>query len=98
MLSNGTKLVKVRNPHGRDSFTGKWSDSDTNSWDSIPTAEKNELYVNDAYDGFFYMDLDEYYESFKRTTFTFDVSDMHFAYYLRRDDNGIGAHPGQSCN
>lgn len=96
-LSNGTKLIKVRNPHGKDSYTGAWSDSDTKSWDSIPAAEKNELYVNDEDDGVFFMEYGTYYVSFNNTSITFDVSDWHFAYYLRTNDSGIGSYPGEMC-
>jgi len=40
-LNDGTKLVKIRNPHGREAYRGPWSDK-WGGWTEELKAEVNE--------------------------------------------------------
>ena len=65
-LSNGTKLVKVRNPHGEETYTGPYSDSST-LWTTATRKEANtKLGESDALavsdDGAFWMPFDDVVE------------------------------------
>jgi len=51
-LSDGTKLVRMRNPWGREAYTGPWCD-DCGEWNDEYKKEVN--YVNDKTDGIFFM-------------------------------------------
>jgi len=91
-LSDGTKLVRIRNPHGKNEWTGKFSDGDTASWAKVPAADKKMLKAegqkdNDA-DGEFYMAFADFYKRFEEVTITYDVTDWHSAYFLMIDDDG----------
>ena len=56
-LSNGVRLVEVRNPWGSEKYKGPWSDS-SDKW----TAKfKEEVGFEKRNDGIFWCDLDTYY-------------------------------------
>ena len=58
-LSIGTRLVRIRNPWARDSYTGEWSDRSP-----LWTQElRDEVGIDeDDQDGVFFMSLDDYVE------------------------------------
>eukprot|EP01080_Neovahlkampfia_damariscottae_P009084 gene9084-1179_t len=58
-----SKLIKLRNPHGTSTWTGKWHNKDQISW----TSElKDKLKLNDeSFDGTFWMDVIDFKEYFK---------------------------------
>ena len=56
-LSNGVKLIKVRNPWGKEKYHGPWSDRS----DKWTNALKDEVdLVVDNQDGIFWTDIDTY--------------------------------------
>ena len=61
-LSNGVKLVQARNPWGRDSYHGDWSDN-SDKWTPALAAEAG--FVKDREDGTIFMELHDYYRMFE---------------------------------
>lgn len=61
-LSNGTRLVQVRNPWGRDSFNGDWSDTSP-LWTDELAQEAG--FTNDQQDGFIFLSIEDYYTQFR---------------------------------
>jgi len=64
-LSTGEKLIKVRNPHSKEYYTGPWRDDDP-KW---TPALKKEVGLVAADDGIFWMPL----EGFKTAFWGFDI-------------------------
>ena len=60
----GEKLVKLRNPWGREQFNGPWSDKDTARWTSDAKAK---LGHSSAYDGTFWMKFTDFHRIFEFT-------------------------------
>lgn len=61
-LSNGTRLLRVRNPWGNErEWTGAWSD-DSSEWDTVPE-DKKRLY-NDSDDGEFWISMPDFCSNF----------------------------------
>ena len=60
VLSDGTKLIKMQNPWGKDSYNGDWSDSSP-LWDSVEGAREDAGFV-DRKDGVFFMAFNDYWE------------------------------------
>ena len=56
-LSNGQKLVRLRNPWGRDSFTGDWSDM-SDLWTNSLRSEVG--IAKDSNDGVIFMSIEDY--------------------------------------
>lgn len=54
-LDDGTKLLKMRNPHGLDSYKGPWGDDDSR-WSNPANAAKASFHKNKN-DGIIHMDL-----------------------------------------
>ena len=64
-LSNGVRLVNIRNPWGRETFKGAWSDSDTENW--TPALLKEAGYKNDKNNGIFHMSIEDYHKRMSHT-------------------------------
>mmetsp|Transcript_16325 Transcript_16325/g.20695 ORF Transcript_16325/g.20695 Transcript_16325/m.20695 type:complete len:211 (-) Transcript_16325:1267-1899(-) len=86
ILSDGTRLVRARNPWGKDSFRGQYgatASAYTPNWSTfvaeVPDAENED-------DGYVYMTPDQVRVSFKRLSANFNTEKMHFDYYLKFDD------------
>jgi len=61
-LSNGKRIVAIRNPHGREKYKGAWGDDDTKSWtDKHKQEVKTYRFKND---GTFHMLLEDYMTEF----------------------------------
>jgi hypothetical protein len=61
---NGEQLVKMRNPWGKDKYTGPWSDSDTAKW---TTDAKNKLGHATGNDGTFWIPFSDFHRIFENT-------------------------------
>ena len=70
-LSDGTKLVRIRNPWGSETYHGDWSD-DSDKWTEQFKQEAG--YVK-ADDGMWFMNASNYHESFYFTSANPDVQD-----------------------
>jgi len=84
VLSNGVKLLKLRNPWGVETFTGPWSDSSA-LWTEALKAEVN--LQSNSEDGFFYISLEDYYSSTFGTFINYDVEGMGHDYFLMLNDD-----------
>ena len=81
-LSDGTKLIRARNPWGKEKYHGPWSDG-SKLW----TPElKKEAGMAVANDGEFFIDLDTYYRYFKSTYISYNMDNMHRATFLKLND------------
>lgn len=60
----GQFLVQVRNPWGKETYTGPWSDSDMTKWNV--NAQQQMSHVPNAEDGAFWMPIEEFQKLFKR--------------------------------
>ena len=58
-IIDGTKLVRIRNPWGKEDYTGPWNDKDTANWDKNVQA-KAQYHKDDKKDGIFYIPIDTY--------------------------------------
>ena len=64
-LSNGVRLLKLRNPWGSDSFKGRWSDNSGLWTDEF---KKEVGFKQDLNDGFVFMQLEDYQKQFESTS------------------------------
>ena len=69
-LSNGVRLVKIRNPWGNETFTGAWSDNSDKWTDEL--AKEAGLNVNE-WDGIFYMSIEDYAKQFETTQINYNT-------------------------
>jgi len=83
-LSDGVRLVKVRNPWAREDYTGRWCDS-CSEWDNHPTA-KSEAGWENANDGIFFMPIGLYKSAFEETEVSHDMTNWSSDYFLMLDD------------
>ena len=82
-LKNKTKLIKVRNPWGRETYNGPWSDKSP-LWDA--QSKKEVGMVDDTKDGLFWTDIDTYLNNFSHTSINFDSFDWAESRFLKIDD------------
>ena len=83
-LSNGVKLVKMRNPWGSEGYSGPWSDG-SSEWTDELKAEVD--LVQDTRDGFFYIDIQNFKDSFAWTTVSYDTEGWFHDEFLMLDDD-----------
>ena len=86
---DGNRLVRVRNPWGREDYSGPWNDQDTANWD--PAIQAQVTYVNDTDDGMFYIPISVYREEFSTTNVHRDVTNMTQTYFLGTNDDSADA-------
>ena len=86
-LSNGVRLVKMRNPWGSELYKGDWGDSSSKWTDAL--AKEVGLVKKD--DGVFYMSIEDYKTTFAETQISFDTTGMKQGYFLRLNDDGTKA-------
>ena len=79
----GEKLIRIRNPWGREYYQGPWYDQ-SNLWtDSI----KGQVDYVDENDGIFFIGYLAYHSEFEGTQISYDTTNLKQAYYLVEDDN-----------
>jgi len=83
-LSNNVRLVKCRNPWGKDSWKGDWG-SDSKLWTPKLIEEIGEK--QSAHDGIIWLTHDEYKEHFKETHINYNTDHMHQSYFMKLDDD-----------
>ena len=89
-LSTGDRLLKIRNPHGRDAYTGDWSDSSA-KWTEALRKEAGQESGND---GVFWMEVGRMHSTTLATWFNWDTANLKHSYFLRLNDDGSGAVDG----
>lgn len=82
-LSDGTKLIRARNPWGKDEYKGdfgcdseKWTDKLVNE---VPDAKNHE-------DGYIYVPIQQFKVSFRAINVNYNTKRMFMDYYLKFDD------------
>ena len=92
-LSNGVRLIKMRNVWGQDYYTGPWSDKGELWTEEI----MNEVggHVMDTDDSIFFISLENYFEQMDRTYISFDSTDWFSASFLKLDDDSVDENPGR---
>lgn len=81
-LSNGKRLVKIRNPWGYDGYKGSYSDK-SEDWDE---ESKKEAGWKDADEGIFFVDIDSYKQHFSETWISYNTQDWATAKFLKLND------------
>ena len=56
--------MRVRNPHGTNEWTGRWSD-DSEEWKTVDKYEDDRIANSKADDGEFWMDFNEFVKNFE---------------------------------
>lgn len=80
----GNKLVKARNPWGKESYVGPWSDEDAR-WTKELLQEVNHSLNKE--DGLFFMDLDTLFAEFEYVIANYNTEGWSYDYHLQVDDN-----------
>lgn len=88
------KLLRIRNPWGKEDYHGPFGDEDTRNWD--PTLQAQVSYVNDN-DGTFFIDIGTYKAEFASTSIHLDTSNMTHSYYFIKDDASARKAEGPYC-
>ena len=60
VLSDGTKLIQIRNPWGSEKYWGKWSDGDSR-WTAEHTQKAGQVIADD---GLWWIDAESYHTNF----------------------------------
>jgi hypothetical protein len=60
----GVRLIKLRNPHGKGEWTGRWSDG-SEEWNNNPAIAREVGYVNDKHDGTFWLEFSDFQNFFR---------------------------------
>ena len=81
-LSNGQRLVKVRNPTGSELYTGPYSDSSSKWTDTL----KEEAGFTQANDGIFFVPIEVYKSEFGVTYINYDTYNMCRTDFLKLND------------
>ena len=92
-LSTGDRLVKLRNPHGRDSYKGDWSD-DSSKWTSELRVEAGS--TSDKDDGIIFLTVEDYLKEFSDTMVNKNMENVHQDYFLMLGDDGSKASQGST--
>ena len=93
LLSNGAKLIKIRNPWGAETYKGDYSDKSA-KWTPALRAEAGSTIAND---GEFFIPLASYMTSFYETHINLNVDKMSRAHYLILDDPSAETRQTDEC-
>lgn len=84
-LSNGARLVKVRNPWGKERYRCAYSDLSP-LW--TPELRKEAGVTEEGVnDGIFYMTIEDYYKQGVSTVVSFDTTNWFNSYFLMLNDD-----------
>lgn len=84
-LSNGSRVVQVRNPWGKERYTCDWSD-DSDLWTPELRREAGATAKN-VDEGIFFMSIEDYYEMGVSTIISFDTTGWYNDNFLMLDDD-----------
>ena len=109
-LNDGTRLVKIRNPHGVEAYKGPWGDT-SDKWTDALRAEVNQKmgeaspHVLDVNDAAFWMPFTDTAANLGGMAgqmdgfmVNYDVTGWHSDYFLRLDDDGTGTSKSTEWN
>lgn len=82
-LSTGEKLVRIRNPWGRDSYRGQFG-ADSPKWTSA--LEKEVPDAKNSDDGYEYLPINQFKVSFERLAANHNAEKMKMDYFMMLDD------------
>ena len=89
-LSNGKRLVKIRNPWGQELFKGAYGEK-SKLWNE---ATKREAGHKGENDGIYFTDIESYVNLFSETSINIDVEQWASAKFLKLDDTSQKENPG----
>lgn len=96
-LSDGQRLVKLRNPWGKETYHGTWSDY-SDDWTTTVLDEADHAIADD---GIFFMRLEDYHEQIETTYVNMDTTGWSMASFLMLGDqtakDGDFRECGSSC-
>jgi hypothetical protein len=92
-LSNGVRLVQVRNPWSVERYKGPWGD-DSNKWTD---ALKDEAGYEKLNDGAFFMPIELFKSEFGITWVNYDTDKMWRTHWLKLDDNTNSPGSNRNC-
>lgn len=81
-LSNGARLVKIRNPWGSEGFKGDWSAS-SSLWTDSLKAEAGEKGLDD---GIFFMSLEQFHQHMESSEISMDTTGWSHSSFLKLND------------
>ena len=98
-LSNGARVVQMRNPWGSERYKCDYSDS-SDKW--TPELRKEAQIDEKAEnDGVFYMTIEDFYSMGQSTVISFDTTGWYYDYFMMLDDktppNGGWQFCGKTC-
>lgn len=84
-IKNGTKLVKLRNPHGKNEWKGSYSDGSK----EMSKAVEKEMGMDNEDDGTFCMTYDDFHHFFHSSFITHYEEGLHYQCIPQEHDNGL---------
>lgn len=93
----GLKMVRIRNPHGRDNYKGKYSDHESRAGDwTQELRDELDYQVSSMDDGVIHMEWDYYLANCEYTQFGEDTTGWFTSSYLKMDDNSLATDPSKA--
>lgn len=77
-LSDGTRLIRMRNPWGAETYIGPWSDDDQSRWTQ---QFKDEVGWVDEDDGAWFTTIEIFHTNFSETHMNANVEDEELSYW-----------------
>ena len=93
-LSNGTRLVQVRNPWSVERYKGPWNDKDTRRWTEQFKQEAG-FYGKD--DGVFFTTIDIFQKDFGMVWVNYETRDLFRSSWLMLDDKTNSPGKDRNC-
>ena len=87
VLSNGDKIVKMRNPWGNERYHCDYSDS-SDKWTDALRVEAGAT-AEEVNDGIFFMSIDDYFKQGLASLISFDTTDWFGDHFLMLDDDTV---------